>query len=248
MRNKKIISISSISFFVLVLIWVYSLNAQQATDVPVCNDIYSWAIAQCLEANEKWKSREIDRKNNPICISSNDKEKIAYNVVLDIKFKELDKWIESFLESLEQNKDEYFWTESEKTVFDAVPDLNHLFADTTTWFYKQYRDACDENVILKEAAACYNPLSDKEAYKFLKNNSWDNICMSLAKTKLAVYRQVRSDLLKLNKKQVKDDYVKKHTQEQRTKYDDLLDKMSVNKNYINKINQKWNVKEANPHQ
>jgi cell division FtsZ-interacting protein ZapD len=69
--------------------------------------------------------------------------------------------------------------------------------------------------------------------------------MSLAKTKLAVYRQIAIDLLKLNKKQVKKDYSKKYMQEQRTKYDNLIENMSINKNYINKIDQKWNVKTKN---
>lgn len=238
---RKNISILSIISFFLIWAWIYSLNARD-TKAPVCQ--YTNEVEACYQANQPgwlW-NRNIGWKDNPICIASQDREKIAYNIILDIKFKKIDEKVELKLKEIEKNKTEYFWTESEKTIFDAIPDLNHLFADSTTWFYKEYQDICSNNTILSEALACSNLWTVKEWSKFIENNTWDNICMSLAKTKLAVYRQVRSDLLKLNKKQVKDDYVKKHTQEQRTKYDDLLDKMSVNKNYINKINQKWNVK------
>jgi hypothetical protein len=235
-KNIKIISIISLTSLSLIWIWVYSLNAR---DTPECN--YWEQINRCREANSpSWEwNKTID---DFLCIASWNREKIAYNIIIDQKFDKIDEWIEDFLESLELDKDEYFWKKAWKTLFDAIPELDNLFANPATWFYKQYADICSDNSIVEEAVACADPLTTVDASDFIKNNTGDNLCMSLAKTKLAVFRQIWTDLLKFNKHQVKKDYSKKYMQEQRTKYDYLIEKMSVNKNYINKIDNKWNVK------
>lgn len=242
MTKLKIISI--LSFLIISLIWagVYSLQAD--TTENACN--YESQIKECIDANSSaWNwPRSIE---DFVCISSTNREKIVYNLILDKKFKEVDEKIKEYLKFLELNKTEYFWVNSNKTLFDAIPDLDDRFATSWKWFYAEYEKICSDNSIVKEAVACADPLTAVKATDFIKNNYWDNICMNLAKTKLAVFRQIWTDLLKLNKHQVKKDYSKKYMQEQRTKYDDLIEKMSVNKNYINKIDNKWNVKEKNPY-
>lgn len=245
LRKIKIITSLSILSLIAISAWFYTYNTNATKDD--CK--YTQEIEACVQANKDWKNREID---SPVCINSLDKEKIAYNIVLDKKFKEIDKKIEEYLAKIEQWKDEFFWVNANRTVFDAMPEFNKAFSTQSTWFYKEYSDICEckwsdceSNIILKETLACVGKWSTLTSSYFIKNNNGDNICMSLAKTKLAVYRQIAIDLLKLNKKQVKKDYSKKYMQEQRTKYDNLIENMSINKNYINKIDQKWNVKTKN---
>jgi hypothetical protein len=60
---------------------------------------------------------------------------------------------------------------SGKTVFDAIKELNTVFSDPTTGFYKQYSDVCSDNLIVKEALACSNPGTDLNASKFIVNDS-----------------------------------------------------------------------------
>ncbi len=242
-KNIKIVSSLSILGISAVSFWIYSLNA---TDLPNCN--YEDKINQCVEANSSLTNwpRSIE---DFVCISSSSREKIAYNIVLDAKFKEIDKKVESYLESIEKNKDEYFGASASKTLFDGIGDLDTAFViDSETWFYKEYKTLCGDNLIVKEALACSNPGTDLNASKFMINDSGKNLCMDLAETKLAIFRQIGTDLLKTNKQQIKADYLKAYMQKQRWKYDALIDNMGINRNYINKVDNKWNIVTKDPNQ
>lgn len=240
-KNIKLISSLGILWISAISFWIYSLNA---TDLPNCK--YEEKIKQCVGANSSLTSwpRSIE---DFVCISSSSREKIAYNIALDAKFKEIDKRIETYLWWIEQNKNEYFWSDAQKTLFDWMTDLNKAFSDSSTWFYKDYIDACSDNKIVKEALACSNPGTDLNASKFIVNDSWKNLCMDLAETKLAIFRQIGTDLLKTNKQQIKADYLKAYMQKQRGKYDALIDNMWINRNYINKVDNKWNVVTKDTH-
>jgi hypothetical protein len=52
--------------------------------------------------------------------------------------------------------------------------------------------------------------------------------MNLANTKIYIYKKAAFDILMLNKSQVRLDFAKKYVQEERTKYDELLDAMMIN--------------------
>lgn len=251
-KNIKIISFLSILWISAVSFWIYSLNVDAA---PNCE--YADKITKCVNANSLLSGNTPRSIEDFVCISSSSREKIAYNIVLDAKFKEIDKKVESYLESIEKNKDEYFGASASKTLFDGIGDLDTAFVNNSeTWFYKQYENICDckwspvcsDNVIVKDTLACLKQSTILNASYFVSSNSGDNLCMDLAKTKLAIFRQIWTDLLKTNKQQIKNDYAKKYMQEQRTKYDSLIDKMQINWNYINKINNKWNIVTKDPNQ
>lgn len=242
-KNIKIISSLSILWISAVSFWIYSLNAD-TTVAPECK--YAGKIKQCVEANSSLTNwpRTIE---DFVCISSSSREKIAYNIVLDDEFKKIDTRIQTYLEWIEKAKNEYFWSEAQKTLFDWITDLNKAFSDTKTWFYQEYIDVCADNKIVKEALACSNPGTTLEASKFVVDDSGKNLCMDLAETKLAIFRQIATDLLKSNKHQIELDAQKAYMQKQRGKYDELIDNMSINQNYINKIDNKWNVVTKDTH-
>jgi len=52
--------------------------------------------------------------------------------------------------------------------------------------------------------------------------------MDLAVSKLGIYRQVASDILKSNKHEARKDDRRKHTQAQKTKYDEIKDLFMIN--------------------
>jgi hypothetical protein len=61
------------------------------------------------------------------------------------------------------------------------------------------------------------------------------LCENLVATKLDIYKQVSFDVLKLNKSQIKNDTYKSVMQDQRGKYDRLIDLINVNLNFIERI-------------
>jgi hypothetical protein len=61
------------------------------------------------------------------------------------------------------------------------------------------------------------------------------LCENLVATKLDIYKQVSFDVLKLNKSQIKNDTYKSVMQDQRGKYDRLIDLININLNFIERI-------------
>ena len=70
--------------------------------------------------------------------------------------------------------------------------------------------------------------------------------MDLAKIKLHISRQVAYNILMLNKQQILKDERKKYVQEERTKYDKLLNAFMINLGYLGRILHKWPSKITNP--
>jgi len=71
--------------------------------------------------------------------------------------------------------------------------------------------------------------------------------MSLAITKLDIYKEVAVDIMKTNKHEIRVDDRKTHTQKQREKYDSVLDLFRINLSYMERIWKKWVSKTKNPH-
>lgn len=201
---------------------------------------YASEINSCRELNKKWDNRSIDAETEYVCIPSQSLEKIAYNVVLDKEFKEVDKDVLIYLTNLEAQKDTYFGA-STGTIFDAVKDLDDLFSKKWEWFYAQYEDLCQNNILKITMDCLWWKTAINNARDFIASSFDSNTCLDLAKTKLDIYHQIALNMLKLDKEQIARDERKKFTQAQRTKYDKLMDSMTWNMNYVEKINAKWNV-------
>ncbi|MDD4151891.1 MAG: hypothetical protein PHR68_04720 [Candidatus Gracilibacteria bacterium] len=203
---------------------------------------YKSEIERCRDANKTGTNRSIDPETEFVCIASQNMEQIAYTVILDKEFKEIDKKMLEYLIKLDQDKDKYFANDSKETMYDAVSDLQNMFGETSDeGFFTQYKSLCssDKNIILKETMDCLGgKTSIINAKDFIDNRYEENSCLDLAKTKLDIYYQVALNVIKLNKEQVLKDERKKYTQQQRIKYDKLIDNMTLNMNYIEKINAK----------
>lgn len=206
---------------------------------------YKSEIERCRDANKTWTNRSIDPETDFVCIASQNMEQIAYTVILDKEFKDIDKQMLDYLIKLDQDKDKYFSNASKETMYDAVSILQKMFWETSDeWFYVLYKSLCssDKNIILTKTMDClWGKTSILNAKEFIDNRYEENTCLDLAKTKLDIYYQVALNVIKLNKAQVLKDERKKYTQKQRIKYDKLIDDMTLNMNYIEKINAKWNV-------
>jgi len=227
---KKIILITFFACFVgFFLQTSYS-------DEETC--MYTAKIKQCVGANENWTSRSIEEFP---CIEWT-KEEIAYQVILDEKFSIVDDNVNIYLIALENNKSKYFWPDAESNYIEAVDEIESKFS--IYWeFWKQYNNFCWIEII-KEYQSCNKwETSITKSSKFFDKST----CMLLAETKLHIYRQVSYDILMLNKLRVREDSAKEHLQQERIKYDELLDSMMINSWYMERISKKWPSKLKNTH-
>jgi len=232
---KKIIYfLISILFLILILI-INTFFLKKTSHWESCK--YNNKIEKCLEANKSWKPRSI---KDFICLTSNDKEKIIYQIVLDQEFKIIDQEIEFYLNNLEQQKDKYFWKNAKITYLWAIDEITRLFY--AWWVYsKKYDKICGIQII-KEVQLC-------QSWKININNAisafGNSTCSELARIKLNIYKKVAFDILMLNKIQVRKDTFKKYTINEIKKYDKLIDVMMINIWYMERILKKWTSKIKN---
>jgi hypothetical protein len=94
------------SFFLVITIifTIFSVNIAYGCE-------YKWMIDECMDANKTWTTKSID---DFVCRVWN-YEEVAYQVILDQEFKVLDDEMDLYVESLEENKNYYFWVSRKKT-------------------------------------------------------------------------------------------------------------------------------------
>ena len=200
---------------------------------------YEEKISRCLNNNKIWFRAITDF----ICVKWS-KEKVTYQIILDEKFKETDKEIESYLKVLEKNKTFYFWKNAKYSYLEWVENIERTF--WKYWeFWKKYKKNCSE--IVPDALSCFEDwkTSNVAASNFF-SEQWTD-CMKLAWTKLYIGRQVAYNLLQLNKSNVRKDNHKLYVQEEKKKYNQLIDLININLWYIERIYQKWPSKTKNVH-
>lgn len=177
---------------------------------------YQGKLEQCQIANKNGSARSITEFS---CPQSSSREQILDQIILDVKFREIDDKVETFLDALDKDKEA------------AANDTNRVIDDISKnllkeWvYYNQYKDLC--NVwILAERTKC-NDVPITTAGKRIKDNSLESQCMALVNNKLDIYAQVAYDKTKLNKAQVlQDQYKKDIVQIMRGKFDELLSLMT----------------------
>lgn len=198
---------------------------------------YQSQINQCIDAN-KWDwARSI---TDFICLDSNDSEKIAYQIIFDLKFKEIDNKASTFLTSLQKSYSYYFWSARQASYIDWINEINNLFSKYGT-LRKQYDNLCNptnENSIIQTYLSCSkdNETIIDAASKYFQEST----CMQLAEFKLFIDKKVAYDLLQINKVKTMQDYRKKQVQTTRKRYDSIITDMYNNLDYITRINNQRN--------
>lgn len=219
----------------LVCLWtIYVLNFSYWEETTCW---YTEKIDACLNTTEKRALAEGD--DWFVCIASENRERVVYQIVLDEKFKEIDKLIEDeYLTTLEEAKDRFFWPDASENYINASDEIEAKFAKySQTWYWKDYQEICwawDWSIII-ESMSCLGWESNTQViYDYFKAST----CMELAEFKLYIYKQVAYDILLVNKLNVMQDSAKLHLQGERGNYDELLDAMNINEAYIDRISKK----------
>ena len=219
-----------------IIIFIAFLISFNQISASSCS--YIWEFNQCIEAQKTWTTRAIE---DFVCIPSGSSEQVMSQIILDIKFKEIDKDVEEYLTLLEEQKDRYFGINAEKTFIEAIDEIEEVFW-INSWFGVRYNMACRE--VLQESMSCmWWVMKNFEATKFFPVST----CMNLYSTKLEIYKQVSYDILKLNKHQVRLDSTKEYQQQQRWMYNKLLDAFMINLSLLERIWRNWPGKTRDAH-
>ena len=215
-----------ILFFITVLFSFIITNWKYTKNVTNCS--YSWKIEQCMNNQDNIRSI-----SNFVCINGS-LEEVTLQVVLDEKFKEIDKTIEEYLDKLEKDKSYYFWPDRKEEFTNAINDIEKYL--WPGWvFEKEYKKLCDWEILWEAVKCLWNKISNVNAASYLKSNDSQDKCRSLYKLSLINYRDTAYAILKENKFQVMHDNHKKFTQIQRKKFDELIDYMLENRGYLDDI-------------
>lgn len=233
-----------ISLLVLVSL-LTSFSFVKASDELSDNCAYEWEFQLCKQANKDGSTRGIE---DFVCLSSNNSFDIMGQIILDKNFKEIDREVEEYLESLQKNKDYFFWPNAQQPFVDAVDEVEWIFSKYGT-FWKKYWDVCSvvsAEGVLQQTLQCFWWVMP--SVYTLRYFWWsDTSCQNLIGVKLEINKQVAYDILKLNKAQVKKDEDKKYFQKERDMYDTLLEIIMVNVGYLERIWKKWPSKTKDAH-
>lgn len=231
--------------FFAIFIWLYEISWWASWDTKISDTCpYKSEFEQCKQENKNGNPRSIE---DFICISSNNDVEIMSQIILDKQFKKFDKELDNYLKELEDNKTKYFWKWASHTFLEGIDEIESrlgIYNDDSLG--KKYFESCkpwNEFSIVAQTLECFGwsvPSDGVQEY-FLETD-----CKKLALTKLEINKQVAYDILKLNKNQVKKDERKLYVQEQRDRYDKLLELIMVNIGYMERIWKKWPSKTKNP--
>ena len=177
---------------------------------------YQDELNECVIANKNGSTRSII---DFTCLQSSSSDEILDQIILDLKFREIDDKIETFLSAIDADKLAVMITPNR-----VIDDISKTL--TKEWvYYKEYKAVCN-GWVLVERAKC-NDVPIISVGKRIKNSNLETGCMALVDNKLDIYTQVAYDRLKLNKAQVlQDQYKKDIVQVMRTKFDDLITVMT----------------------
>jgi hypothetical protein len=156
------------------------------------------------------------------------------------------KWLSS-------SKNYYFWKEKKSSFFQGVDIIGLKFG--RFWeYWQEYNKVCDpsrEDWVFLETLACMDAVDGEgvtrttidRTYTFFE---WAS-CIQLAEKKLSIHELVAYDLMKVNKAAIRRDNRKRFMQNQRGKYENLLNLMRINVWYMERIWKKWPSKTKDAH-
>lgn len=239
----------TVSFITLILLLGAFFIKSWYSNTEGSSCAYNGEVQQCFAENfpEWWWIGFPESIEDFVCLQSNNKEEIVYQIVLDKKFKEIDEEIETYLSGLESEKDKYFWPDKKESYLEWVQQIYDDFK--IYWkYWEKYLELCSpsswDESILKETMSClWWEISNLWSKDFFK----DTTCMSLTTSKLDIYKEVAFDIMKYNKYEIREDNRKTHMQSQREKYDGVLDLFRINLSYMERIWKKWVSKTKTPH-
>ncbi len=226
-----------ITIIFFILFWISFQNVVLACE-------YQSEIDQCIAANrESWAwSRSITAF---VCANTywNNTEKIAYQVIFDMKFREIDKDIENYLKTLQNSIQYYYWPDKKESFLDWINYINEIFNPNWTLAirYKKFCEPSNVTSIINNFYKCIGWDNSKKSSTISESNFYFSkwTCNDLVEYKLYIYKKVAYNLLQINKLDFLKEFRKKQLKSTRTIYDKIIWNMYNNLDYITRINSGW---------
>ena len=165
-----------------------------------------------------------------------------FQEAIDRNFKPIDEKIEEYLTNLNSSKNYCFWKGRQIPFIDCVDYIEKIFSINSAEYVRWeewYAMACTKSlweVIDAQEDKAIASVDAKTIFDRTTNQNW---CHRLYLFKLDMYKSVAYDILKKNKYQILKDEHKIFTQNNRTKYDKLLDLFRINLWYLERMWKKW---------
>lgn len=198
---------------------VYTLSASTRSleEIPQLSCEYASQFEQCMIANKNGTTRSIE---DFVCIQSSRMDDVLDQIILDTEFRKIEEEeILPYIEQLSEQKDAYTGNQ----IFRPIDDIAKNFWPEGV-YYKKFKELCNGGILAKRAE-CSEKIINNEAGFRLKWSETSTACMELVKTKLDIYTQVSTDILKKNKAEVWLDHHKALVQDSREKYDEVFQSM-----------------------
>lgn len=174
-----------------------------------------------------------------ICLDKNhnDKDQILWQIILDLRLKEIDRDIYDYLNDLDKAKFDYFWTSSSLTQEDASRDIENSFRN----FQNRYTRECAPNgLINRDFLSCTWWVN---VFSLWTNFSSD--CNKINDVKIFAKKRAAYTLMHMNSHLVQRDTRAVFEEEQRTLYSRLIDKFYLQLSFVQRMWAKWTVRTPN---
>lgn len=231
---QKVLFSLIIGTFFLFPFYFFSVEADSSCP-------YQSQVEQCIAENENGDPRSID---DFVCPQSQNNEKTADQVVLDLKAKQIDKDMEQELKNIENNCGTWYGEKPTEDELTASNKITSIF-----WYHGKYRQKYNQILspsnsenVLQTAINCIwgkGSISVADSLMFQSTAQW------MFDTQLVIAQNTAYDLLEICKQKVRSDERKKMVQRARGKYGTVSDLFNSVLNYLERIRKKWPSKIKN---
>lgn len=199
-------------FVVLFLHSSISLQAEDWEGIWDC--AYASQFEQCVVANQNGRARSI---TDFVCYEWRDPNKILDQIIIDMKFQEIDTEIVSYLEGLEDDKERALYQPNE-LINEIVYNLSKEGE-----YYKRYKEIC-QSWMLTERLSCSEEIPNVVGANYLDGGSYDSrVCMDIVNMKIDIFEEIAYNVTALNKSTVLIDAKQLFKQDEKERYHVLMD-------------------------
>lgn len=211
----------------VILFFLLSNNTYALLDS--CN--YTVEYDDCVERNANWSA--LWWEDDYICIQSKENERVLYQIILDKKFKEIDKKLDWYMAYIQDYKEDYLGKDAPKTELEIVDEIEKELGNwgILWWEYSKVCSPAYKWSIVQEFFSCSKDTTIINSKDFFETNT----CMWLAETKLAIHKQVAYDLLKINKLKYRKESRSDYMLSEQTRYWTIVELMRINLWYLERF-------------
>ena len=199
-------------FWVLFFVVRISNAGQSETENMDCE--YTSQLEQCIAANKNGNPRSIEDFE---CLASTDSEEILMQIILDDKFKEVQKRGIEYLDKMEKD------AQAASTDPMLVVDENINYFGKEGILSKEFSKLCKQDILAARLECTGGKAPNVSVSNFLTNVSQSNECMQLADQYLQIANSVAERIVKKNRSLAgSSDPHQEYNGELRTKYEEVM--------------------------